>query len=421
MICLSQSKGIGGSIKKSPEDFLVKEIAQCGKVLEPGTKYLASDLGATADPQGKFSAIVLEKRGWDTIRALQTIAKRLGRGVRSIGYAGMKDRMSKSTQLASIFGAQPEALGRISIKDISINGAWKSTNGIGMGDLLGNAFEIVVAGADQDIEKVMRIEEELGGVMPNYFDAQRFGSRLNNFKIGMHILRNELEEAVLEFLTATSNETNQAAVEARRRLAEENDFAAALGYFPGYLKGERTMLYSLSKEPTDFAKAIRAMPRGISIMFIHSVEALVFNRSVEMMAKERNFNAARLRCKNDFYGFPDVSLVGPEGTTPVSALIGYETSEERINSYESQIMNGLGIGRESFRIKSMPELSMRGSFRPVLSTFKNFGASALGDDVKLGFELPAGAYATILISEFTKSGSLDLDLISPSMKEDRKD
>ena len=415
MICLSQSEGIGGSIKKSPEDFVVKEITRGGKVLEPGTKYSAPDLGAAADTGGKFSVIVLEKRGWDTIRALQSVAKRLGRGVRSIGYAGMKDRMSKSTQLASIFGAQPEALSRVSIKDISINGAWKSATGIGMGELLGNSFEIVVAGASQDIDRVRSIEKELSGVMPNYFDAQRFGSRLNNFKIGLHILNNELEEAVREFLTSTSNETNQFAIDARERLASENDFGAALEYFPGYLKGERTMLYSLSKEPTDFAKAIRSMPRGISIMFIHSVEALVFNRSVEMMAGEHNFSGAKMRCKSDFYGFPEVSLVDPDGTTPVSALIGYETPEDKISERESQIMGEIGITRDSFKIKSMPELSMRGSYRPVLSSFKNFGASALGEDVKLCFDLPAGAYATILINEFTKVGSLDLNLVAPQL------
>ena len=140
MRTLSESKGIGGEIKASANDFIVKEITEGGIVLGLGEKYSAAETGRTEDPAGDFTVFVLQKSNWNTIQALQKIAKLGRRGIRSVGYAGMKDRLSTSTQLASIFGVAPEFVSSLSLKDISINGAWKEANAVEMGDLLGNAF-----------------------------------------------------------------------------------------------------------------------------------------------------------------------------------------------------------------------------------------------------------------------------------------
>ncbi|MDE1828458.1 MAG: tRNA pseudouridine(13) synthase TruD [Candidatus Micrarchaeota archaeon] len=412
---LSESKGTGGAIKRSPQDFIVKEITKRGRIIEPDRVYTAEELGETEDKEGKFVTFVLQKSEWNTIQALQTVAKRLGRGVKSIGYAGMKDRNASTTQLASIFGVDEKAVLGVVTKDIKINGAWRSTEGVGMGELLGNSFEITINECDPT--NIGKIAEELDSKMLNYFDAQRFGNRLNNAKVGLHIMKGELEEAVLEFLTATTNENNKQAVEARKTLLEERDFARALEYFPGYLKAERTMLYALSGEGTDYARAIRSIPRGISILFIHAVEALIFNYETEIMAKEHSFEQARLFCGHDLYGFPDMNSVSSEKKEiPVSTLIGYETDERAIDDYQNEILENLGINRESFKIKSMPELSMRGAHRPIITPIKDFGYEAGENSLKVRFSLPSGSYATILIGEITKSDPLDLSLVAPELK-----
>ncbi|MDE1856360.1 MAG: tRNA pseudouridine(13) synthase TruD [Candidatus Micrarchaeota archaeon] len=413
---LSKISGIGGLLDKTPESFIVNEITENGTILESGRAYTADELGMKQDESGKFAIFVLQKYQWNTIQALQTVGRRLGRGVKSVGYAGLKDRQSTSTQLASLFGADSKKLAELKAKDITINGAWQSSKGVEMGELLGNSFSVKIKDCNHT-ERVDEIVKELDGKFPNYFDGQRFGARLNNSRVGVKIMQGDIEGAAIEFLTATSNERNEDAVNARKQLAQNMDFAEALGYFPGYLKLERTVLYYLSKEGRDFAKAMRSIPRGISIMFIHAVEALVFNCALEMMVKEENFKDAKLHCGLNFYGFPDATRVSEEAAAlPILPLIGYETKEGHISEYEEEVLDKLGIKPADFKISSMPELSMRGAYRPALSTFKDFSSTEAEGSVNVRFSLPSGSYATVFIGEIIKGESLDMHMVEPRLK-----
>ena len=391
-------------IKKSPEDFVVMEVTGKGLVLEPGMGYSPAELSEETCENGKFTTFVLEKKSWDTINALIKIAGNLNRGRKSISYAGTKDKVSVSVQLASIYGAAPEMLERVRIKDIKINGAWKSREAVSMGSNLGNRFRVKVRNADFP-DHAGEVLEELGGRFPNYFDRQRFGYRMNNAKIGMHMLRNELERAAMEFLTGTSNESNSDAIEARKKLAEEQDFVEALTYFPRYLRAERAMIAYLAKEK-NYANAFIAMPRGLSIMFIHAVEAEIFNKALEERIKANDFETG-LSFKQNFYGFPDSSSLnaGNDGFS-AAPLIGYETKETEISSYEQEILKNMHISKSDFKIKSLPQLSMKGAYRSIFSPIKDASYAVEGSDsVNVSFSIPAGSYATILMGEITKTNN----------------
>ena len=238
LLTLSKEKGTGGRTKSSPEDFIVREIEANGTVLREGVKYSPGEVGEAQDESGEFTKFVLQKRDWDTIHALITIGKLLGRGKKSIGYFGSKDRLSVSVQLASLYGVEPLQLMQIKIKDITINGAWKSATAVDLGKNLGNSFSTAIRECE-DTDRIAQVVEELNGFMPNYFDRQRFGIRMNNAEIGTCIIRGEFEEAVTKFLTDTKFETNKASVEARNRLKEEMDFKKATEYFPKNLRNER--------------------------------------------------------------------------------------------------------------------------------------------------------------------------------------
>ncbi len=54
---------------------------------------------------------------------------------------------------------------------------------------------------------------------------------------------------------------------------------------------------------------------------------------------------------------------------------------------------------------------MRGSYRTLLSPVKKLSCVEDDQDLVLNFEIPSGAYATILINEITKSESLDMGLV----------
>ena len=394
-------------MKAQPEDFIVREITDKGVTLELQKVYSAQDLKEEEPKEGRFCTFVLEKRNWNTINALLAVAKRLGHGRKSIGYSGIKDRNALTVQMASIFGADPEAVMRTRIKDISINGAWKS-DGIEMGSNLGNAFSIRVRGVQSfDVDAIM---EELSGTAPNYFDAQRFGSRLNNAAVGLFIMEGRFEEAVMEFLTGAENETSADAIAARKRLSEEQDFKQAMEYFPRYLKTERTVISALCREK-NYANALRSMPRGISLLFIHAVESYIFNAELESRIKDGNLSSG-IKLGSNIAGFPDAKSRSDNGF-PAAPLVGYKTEDSAISGYAEDTMAKLGITKERFLIKSMPELSMKGDVRALLMPFKDF--SYANEDEKhtlnLNFSLPSGSYATIFVNEITKSSTLSLESI----------
>ncbi len=400
---LTKGKGIKGSIKQSAEAFSVNEITKNGTVLRPGRIYSALELGESEG--GKFVKFVLEKHNWNTVQALEKIGRMVGRGRKSLGYAGMKDRISSSVQLASIYGAELEKLRALKLKDISINGAWNSETGVKLGDLLGNNFDIKIEHVEGNAaQNAMATLEELNGLMPNYFDKQRFGSRQNNAKVGLHMLAGNFRDAVLEFLLNTDNEKNAEAIEARRRLAEEMDFSKALEYFPKYLKYERKMIAYLSKYE-NFANAIRILPRGIALLFVHAVEDTIFNAALDFRIEQADFGT-KVYAGIGTYQFPDMGSISESGTYPVAPLIGYDTNERYIGDYELKAMRELGISKEMFKVKGMPELSMKGSFRCILAPVRdtNIAEEDEGGSLRIGFSLPAGSYATVLLDEIMKNG-----------------
>lgn len=407
MLMISRSAGTGGSVKSSPEDFIVKEITSHGKILEQNTIYTPETLDEAVNPNGKFTTFVLQKKEWNTIQALTSISKSLGHGRKSIGYSGVKDRMSISTQLASIFGIEPSQVQNMHLKDISINGAWKS-DGVTMGSNLGNSFETVIRNPERT-DTVGKTLNELNGRMPNYFDKQRFGMRLNNAKVGLHILKGEHEEAVMEYLTGQGSETNDKAIEARKQLKETQDFQAALTYFPRYLKEERNVISRLSQEK-DYPKALRSITRGILIMFIHAVESYIFNMTLEERIKANDFKTNAM-CGADSYGFPDDGKISESGPFSLAPLVGYNTNDTYITDYEKSVMQKMGITKESFKIKSMPELSMKGDMRVLVTSVKDIGHNTIDEGIKLKFSIPGGSYATIFMNEITKSENVSTELL----------
>lgn len=399
MMRLSKTNPLKGIIKHSPEDFIVEEITKTGKVLGVDESIVASDIGVSEDPKGKFIVFIMQKKDWNTIQALNALAKKVHRGIRSVAFAGTKDRTSISTQLCSIYGASRDILMSTHVKDIKINSAWQSNCGVKMGDLSGNRFTATIRGMGNGIGIVSDIAAELGGIFPNYFGAQRFGSRDNNTKIGLSILKGDFESCAMSFLTDTVNERNLDSIEARERLANEGDFVAAMNYFPKYLKYERSVIQYLSQHPTDFANAMRRLPRQLMLMFVHSVEAMIFNMEVETRLKLHGSAPIEgdLLCGADRLGFPDISNLQGEGRFILGNIVGYETN---LNDIEKEILEKLGITSGDFKVGRMPELNCKGGHRVIFAPFTGFSFADSGDNIRMSFSLPSGSYATVLLSEF---------------------
>ncbi|MFH0737305.1 MAG: tRNA pseudouridine(13) synthase TruD [Candidatus Micrarchaeota archaeon] len=398
---LSKSPGIGGFIKSSAEDFLVEEIGPDGTLYELGKAVSKPDQG------GAFTHFILEKKSWSTASAISEISKRIRTGQNDFNIAGTKDKLAISTQLASVRGDRKQALLSSRIKDISINGAWLAGDRVRLGGLLGNRFTITIRDAGSDAQaRIEKIAAELENRMPNYFGAQRFGSTRNNTHlVGQKLLKGEVEEALMMFLCDSEGETNEEARLARGELLENRDFARALNIFPKHLRLERSMLAYLARRPDDLAGAFRQLPRNTLLMFVHAFQSDLFNRLLSDRINEGplELEEGEYFC-GDTLGFPDIDKTEAEGWI-AGKLIGYNTP---LNDREGALMEEVGMEKDALRMKAMPEISSKGTYRTLLAPLRDFSASAppsAHDAIVFRFSLPSGSYATVAMREFIKDGS----------------
>jgi tRNA pseudouridine13 synthase len=401
---LSKTPGVEGAIKKNPEDFLVEEIRKDGAILKLDKKIKKKE------SKGDFTYFILQKRNWDTMQALRVISSKLHCSVGRFNYAGVKDRVAITTQLVSGYKVDKKQLLNLKIKDIKINGAWLEKEKLRIGDLLGNKFQIVVRDVEVDDAKnrIKRILNELQGIAPNYFGEQRFGSiRKNTHLVGKAIVSGNFKDAVWCYLTYMNDNESENGKEARKQLAAEGDFKKALNYFPNNLKYERILLNHLSSYPNDYVNAIRKLPRGLSLMFVHAYQSHIFNKILSKKVSQGEITIKRgdMVCGKDKFGFPNLKKIKKAERKieigkylPVGRIIGYETGH--LNDDEREVLQDEGINKKCFFIKSSPELSSKGTTRCFFIFIEKLKFKSEIDKLVFNFPLPAGAYATVAMREF---------------------
>ncbi len=390
----SKSKHVNCAIKQEVSDFVVEEIMQDGTILECNKSIERANNG------NQFVHFVLQKEDWSTTDAARKIASYLHISPKRINYAGTKDKRAITTQLMSAFGVKKESILGLKINGIKILGAWNSNIKMDLGVLLGNRFKIKVSGnVNRNI--VNEIFSELNGEFPNYFGPQRFGgSRENTHIIGEMLLRSELRNAAETYLMDSSNETNAYAIAARKQLREEKDYKKALVYFPKHLKLERLMLSHLAKYPNDYGGAFRKLSRQILLLFVHAFQSYLFNITLserlaegKLKLEEGEYYCESPQVRGNL-DFPNLNKKTNKRHI-VGKIIGYETE---LNERENEILERFDIRKIDFKIRALPEINSKGTYRVLLAPLKNFGYQ----NNIFTFSLPSGSYATSALREFIK-------------------
>jgi len=386
---LSKIKGTGGAIARAPEDFIVEEIAEDGKIIKLGKKFVMNN------ELGNYTVFALQKRMWSTQDAIKALADSLGVQTRCFSAAGNKDRNAVTTQLVSCWSIKPERIMKISIKDLRILGCWTSNKPVDVGHLLGNNFKIRIERVE-DCTAAKKVINETDALFPNYFGPQRFGMRGNNHIVGRHIVRGDFQAAVKEFIE-NGEDVDPNSRKARLTAKNEGINEKIFGLFPYKLNHERTMIRHLLKKPDDYVGAIKELPRNLQMMLVQSYQSYLFNLllSKRIESDELELKKGDGACGLNHYGFVDPEVEG--NNYIVGQMIGYDTipTEEK-----ESILWTEGIETANFRIRHLPELSMKGSVRPLLSNMKGFKISGKEKDtMTFGFALPKGSYATVAIRE----------------------
>jgi len=405
--------GIGGKLRKTPDDFVVDEIS----ILPP----------EAAD--GKYVIAKVWHRNWEANRLVRRLGSNLRIGRGKVGFAGTKDGRSVATQLMS-FDAPLEAVASLSIPDVRISGLYRARRVITIGDLIGNSFQVRVADVDasadtEDICARIRARiDELGG-FPNFFGVQRFGSvRPITHLIGKDMIREDFEGAVMRYVANPLDEERSEANDARRTLAETRDFERALREFPTKLTFERTMIGHLRDSPEDYLGALRTLPANLLMMFVHAYQSYLFNRTLsERVRRGMSLiepEVGDLVLPLNKLNLPDhdnpiavtkeniekAARNAGEGKAFVSGLL-YGTDSVFaggiMGEIERSVVESEGISRKDFQIVGLREASSKGTRRELLAVCKDLTVASGDSEVRFSFTLNKGCYATSLLREFMKA------------------
>jgi tRNA pseudouridine13 synthase len=176
--------GIGGKIRSSPEDFVVEEhplYLPCG--------------------EGEHLYLKVTKRGLSTPDLVKRLSSALGIKAQRIGVAGLKDARAITTQMVSVQGIGPDALGRLwnDERVLSVEVLGPHRNRLRTGHHAGNSFRIVLREVNRHAaEAVPAVVAELARRgMPNYFGPQRQGRSGRNYLTGAELLGDERRRAKL--------------------------------------------------------------------------------------------------------------------------------------------------------------------------------------------------------------------------------
>ena len=405
--------GIGGKLRKTPEDFQVDEIS----ILPP------------ADPEGKFVIAKVWHRNWEANRLVRRLGSNLRIGRAKIGFAGTKDGRSVSTQLMS-FNAPIEAVQSLAIPDVEIHDAYRARRMISIGDLVGNRFKIGVADIDAGVDakaicdSVKAKLDSIGG-FPNFFGIQRFGSvRPITHLIGKDLIRGDFEGAVMRYVANPMEEEASEANDARRALQETRDFERAFREFPMKLSFERTMIGHIKDKPADYVGALRLLPYNLLMMFVHAYQSFLFNRILSerirkgMSLREPEVGDLVLPLSKTNVPDHDNSILvtvdnlekatrnAKEDKAFVSGLLyGTESvfADGRMGEIERKIVEAEEISKLDFQIVGLREASSKGSRREILSSYKDLVINVGECEATFQFTLTKGCYATTLMREFMKA------------------
>jgi tRNA pseudouridine13 synthase len=417
-VFFTNTQGLGGKLRKSAEDFVVCEIS------EP----------PPANEDGEYTIVKLKVKNWETNRLIRQLSRRLGISRRRIGFGGTKDRRAITTQLFSIKAPQKYVV-NINLKDVEIEDIYTSERGLNLGDLKGNAFDIIIRDIqypESEIERlVSEIQKELSTLFgfPNFFGHQRFGAlRPITHIVGKKLIEGDFKGAVYAYLGNPTQIEGPEAFDARLMVGDGVDYAEALKMFPKHLSFERAMLNHLVKNEDDFIGTITTLPNNLTMMFVHAYQSYLFNRILSKRIQGKLSPAepeiGDIVLPLDSKGLPDhkkgidVNEDNIEKVTKkivqkkayLSALV--PGAEGRFASgsqgeIERKIVEEEEISPEDFIIPQIRELSSKGRRRAMVSPLKNFEYEVEKDGIRLRFELFKGCYATSLLREFMKTDMLN--------------
>lgn len=384
-------------LKRLPEDFQVEELP----------------VVAEGEPRGRFVYYRLTKCGLGTLEAIEAVSRRWNIAGRRISYGGLKDRHARTIQYLTIFEGPERPLHESSF---DLEPVGRRSEPYGPAHFRGNRFVVVLR--DLSPHSLDRALKAVGEIprdgLPNYFDDQRFGSvGFDGGFIAQAWLTGDHERA-LRLAIAEPNPSDRPAAKAEKAILRATwgrwtEAKEQLGR-----SHARSLVTYLVDHPTDFRGAFARLRRELRSLYFSAFQSHLWNlilaRWIERNTREDqrvpiDFKVATLPIHHglepeqaEFLAQSRIPL--PASRTPLP--------DDPMGEIAADVVAEFGLSWENLRVKHLKDVFFSKGTRPALFFSENLEYSAAADDLAprrkkltLSFELPKGAYATLLVKRVT--------------------
>lgn len=148
-------------------------------------------LPETPSGEGEHLWLTIEKNGQNTAWVARQVAKWAGCKPRDVSYAGLKDRHALTRQTFSVHlpGKNAPSEHSLDIDGVRVLDAVRHHRKLKTGQLIGNHFTIRVRQTGADEARLRADWDQICTLgVPNYFGPQRFGQNANNIATGIDLL-----------------------------------------------------------------------------------------------------------------------------------------------------------------------------------------------------------------------------------------
>jgi tRNA pseudouridine13 synthase len=383
-------------VKASPEDFRVEEESAV----------------EISDRPGPYAVYRLDKTSWETFDLLDLLARRFGVGRQDVTVAGIKDRHGSTSQLVAVRGlkGRPRALREANFS--AVPAGWTDAP-LSARSITANRFSLVLR--DMDGPEARRCLDALAAVrrdgLPNYYDAQRFGSaRHGGGFMGREIFLGHRERALRLYFTASKHDDRRTREMKRCVLEHWGSWRECLPLARG---DAARVLERLAASPKAFRQALLALDRRFLVFVLNAYQSYLFNEVlaglIRRTAGELGFETGELRYNVGSFVFPlelgdEARAVLDRRELPVP---GYDTvvADGDVREVLDGVLAREGIGLQDLRARQLPRISAHGVSRPAWMRPAAIESGEPADDERypgklrlaLSFSLPRGCYATLVV------------------------
>jgi tRNA pseudouridine13 synthase len=387
-------------LKRDPDDFQVEEMP----LVSPGE-------------QGRFVFYRLTKCGLGTLEAVEAICRRWNLAGWRVSYGGLKDRHARTVQYLTIADGPLRPLREASF---ALEPLGRVPAPYGPAQFRGNRFVVVLRDMSAPALDHARaaLEQLPRDGLPNYFDDQRFGSvgAAGEF-IAAAWLRGDHERA-LWLALAEPNPSDRPGTK-----AEKSILRACWGRWPEAKarldrSHARSLVTYLADHPADFRGAFARVRRELRSLYFSAFQSHLWNQMLGRWLEAMTRPEQRVAVEFKTGPLPIHRRLDPDQAAALaSCRIPLPTTrtplpEGPLGARALAVLEPFGLKWEELRVKHLKDVFFSKGMRPALFFAENLAHTVAPDELypdrqklELAFELPRGAYATLVVKRVTDAAA----------------